>query len=82
MLAMSLLCLVLFFVFAQQPESRWLGLVLADGAHCALLLVSLVAMAIGVYRFDKHFLSAAVIALLTPCHSLQSPTFDFPCRTR
>lgn len=50
LLAVSLLCLVLFFVFANQPDLRWLGLILADGAHCTLLLVSLVAMAIGANR--------------------------------
>ena len=50
LLAASLLCLVLFFVFAHQKEFRLLGLVLADSAHCVLLLVSLIAMTIGVFR--------------------------------
>ena len=49
-LTVSLLSLVLFFVFAPQHELRRLGLFLADSAHCTLLLVSLIAMAIGAYR--------------------------------
>lgn len=49
-LTASLLCLVLFFIFAPQPQFHRLGLFLADAAHCTLLIVSLFAMAIGAYR--------------------------------
>ena len=49
-LTVSLLCLVLFFVFAPRPEFRRLGLFMADAAHCCLLVVSLAAMAMGTYR--------------------------------
>ena len=49
-LTVSLLSLVLFFVFAPRPEFRRLGLFMADSAHCCLLIVSLFAMAIGTYR--------------------------------
>ena len=49
-LTLSLLCLVLFFVFAPRPEFRRLGLFMADAAHCCLLIVSLAAMAMGTYR--------------------------------
>lgn len=49
-LTVSLLSLVLFFVFSPQNELRRLGLFLADSAHCTLLLVSLIAMAMGAYR--------------------------------
>ena len=55
-LTASLLCLVLFFIFAPQPQFHRLGLFLADAAHCTLLLVSLCAMAIGAYRTRQlHF---------------------------
>ena len=50
-LAASLLCLVLFFVLTSKEEYRFLGLVLADAAHCILLLVSLLAMVIGAFRY-------------------------------
>ena len=49
-LTVSLLCLVLFFVFAPRPEFRRLGLFMADAAHCCLLVVSLAAMVMGTYR--------------------------------
>lgn len=49
-LTVSLLSLVLFFVFAPQPEFHRLGLFLADATHCTLLLVSLIAMIIGTVR--------------------------------
>jgi len=49
-LTLSLLCLVLFFVFAPRPEFHRLGLFMADAAHCCLLIVSLAAMAMGTYR--------------------------------
>lgn len=50
-LTISLVCLILFFVFASQNQYRRLGLFLADSAHCILLIVSLIAMAIGAYRY-------------------------------
>ena len=53
-LTASLLCLVLFFIFAPQPQFHGLGLFLADAAHCTLLIVSLFAIAIGAYRYNIH----------------------------
>ncbi len=49
-LTICLLSLVLFLVFSPQPEFRQLGLFMADSTHCFLLLFSIIAMAIGVYR--------------------------------
>lgn len=50
-LTISLVCLILFFVFASQMQYRRLGLFLADAAHSTLLVVSLIAMAVGAYRY-------------------------------
>jgi hypothetical protein len=53
-LTASLLCLVLFFIFVPMPQFKRLGLILGDAAHCTLLIVSIIAMAIGAYRFSIH----------------------------
>ena len=53
-LTASLLCLVLFFIFVPMPQFKRLGLILGDSAHCTLLLVSLIAMAIGAYRYFNY----------------------------
>ena len=55
-LTISLVCLILFFVFASQTQYRRLGLFLADAAHSTLLIVSLIAMAIGAYRYTPALL--------------------------
>lgn len=60
-LTASLLCLVLFFIFAPQPQFHRLGLFLADAAHCTLLIVSLFAMAIGAYRYLLYRLLVIIL---------------------
>jgi len=49
-LVSTLICLILFFVLVHQAELRKIAIYLADISHCAIMLLSIVAIFIGFCR--------------------------------
>lgn len=47
----SLICLILFFVLIRHPQFSLLAIYLADGSHCAIMGLSVLAIFVGFIRF-------------------------------
>ena len=47
------ICLILFFVLIHQPDLGLLAIYLAEGSHCAIVALSIVASLIGFIRIRK-----------------------------
>lgn len=50
LLVASLICLILFFVLIRHQELKRLSIYLADVSHCALMVLSILAILIGFIR--------------------------------
>lgn len=50
LLVTSLICLILFFVLIRHQDLKRLSIYLADVSHCALMLLSIIAILIGFIR--------------------------------
>lgn len=48
----SLICLILFFVLIHHPDLSILAIYLADVSHCALMVLSIIAIIIGFIRYE------------------------------
>lgn len=46
----SLICLILFFVLIRHPDLGRLAIYLADVSHCAVMMLSVIAIFIGFIR--------------------------------
>lgn len=48
----SLICLILFFVLIHHPDLSLLAIYLADVSHCAVMVLSIIAIIIGFIRYS------------------------------
>nr|CAI5848713.1 unnamed protein product [Callosobruchus analis] len=53
MLVGSLICLILFFVLVHHKDFGLLAIYLADVSHCALMVLSIIAIIIGFFRVQS-----------------------------
>ncbi|XP_047519171.1 proton channel OtopLc isoform X2 [Pieris napi] len=74
-LVASLICLILFFVLIRHQDFKRLSIYLADVSHCALMVLSILAILIGFIRGSKMKWSADPPSYTEPIHRVQSLKF-------
>ncbi|XP_045488089.1 proton channel OtopLc isoform X8 [Pieris rapae] len=74
-LVASLICLILFFVLIRHQDFKRLSIYLADVSHCALMVLSILAILIGFIRGSKMRWSADPPSYTEPIHRVQSLKF-------
>ncbi|CAG5009785.1 unnamed protein product [Parnassius apollo] len=75
LLVASLICLILFFVLIRHQELKRLSIYLADVSHCALMILSILAILIGFIRVRKLKWSANPPSYTEPLRRVQSLKF-------
>ncbi|XP_068627618.1 proton channel OtopLc isoform X2 [Battus philenor] len=75
LLVASLICLILFFVLIRHQELKRLSIYLADVSHCALMVLSILAILIGFIRGRKLKWSANPPSCTEPLRRVQSLKF-------
>ncbi|CAH0759072.1 unnamed protein product [Diatraea saccharalis] len=75
LLVASLICLILFFVLIRHQELKRLSIYLADVSHCALMVLSILAILIGFIRGRKMKWSSSPPSCTEPLRRVQSLKF-------
>lgn len=75
LLVASLICLILFFVLIRHQELKRLSIYLADVSHCALMVLSILAILIGFIRGRKMQWSSNPSSCTEPLRRVQSLKF-------
>ncbi|CAK1551670.1 unnamed protein product [Leptosia nina] len=75
LLVASLICLILFFVLIRHQELKRLSIYLADVSHCALMVLSILAILIGFIRGRKMRWSSDPPSCTEPIRRVQSLKF-------
>ncbi|XP_060800661.1 proton channel OtopLc isoform X2 [Amyelois transitella] len=75
LLVASLICLILFFVLIRHQELKRLSIYLADVSHCALMVLSILAILIGFIRGRVMKWSASPPSCTEPLRRVQSLKF-------
>ncbi|KAJ8726888.1 hypothetical protein PYW08_015285 [Mythimna loreyi] len=75
LLVASLICLILFFVLIRHQELKRLSIYLADVSHCALMVLSILAILIGFIRGRVMKWSNSPSSCTEPLRRVQSLKF-------
>lgn len=75
LLVASLICLILFFVLIRHQELKRLSIYLADVSHCALMVLSILAILIGFIRSRVMKWSNSPPSCIEPIRRVQSLKF-------
>ncbi|XP_064291982.1 LOW QUALITY PROTEIN: proton channel OtopLc-like [Plodia interpunctella] len=75
LLVASLICLILFFVLIRHQELKRLSIYLADVSHCALMVLSILAILIGFIRGRVMKWSSSPPSCTEPLRRVQSLKF-------